>query len=69
MTKRNNGAAKVAPKPRSGPTQSDTDRRAKGLVLVRAWLPAATVDKLDDFCEQSGLSRTEQLDSIIRLVL
>ena len=41
---------KLSQKPRkksSGPTQSDAARRARGLVRITMWLPAAVVERLD----------------------
>lgn len=66
MTKRTNGAAPAAPR-RSGSNLSDARRAELGYGRITLRLPIDTLAILEAEAEASGLSRTELVDSAIRL--
>lgn len=57
MTKRSNGAAKAAPKRRSGPAIAEAERRERGQALLAVRVSADLMAQLDAACERHGLLR------------
>jgi hypothetical protein len=47
------------------PDRSDAARRARGLRVLKAWLPEASLRKLDELAEDSAFSRAEMVDALI----
>lgn len=60
-------AAKRDPKPRarSGPTQTEEARAAKGMRQLKLRVDESVVERLDALCETSGFSRSEQVEALI----
>lgn len=50
---------------RSGPTKTEAEYRAAGLRVLKIRIPAAYLAKLDAICDDSGLSRAEQVLGMI----
>jgi hypothetical protein len=47
------------------PDRSDAARRARGLRVLKAWLPEESLRKLDELAEDSAFSRAEMVDALI----
>lgn len=43
----------------TGRSSTDASRRARGLVLVKVWLPAEVVAELDAIAQSEGVPRAE----------
>lgn len=66
MTKPQSGAGKAPapkrrgkrkPKPRSGPTIAEAERRERGQALLAVRVPADLISRLDAECERRGMLR------------
>ncbi len=47
------------------PSRTRAARHARGLRRLEAWLPEASVARLDELCQASGQTRPEQLAALI----
>lgn len=58
-------AVLVAPKRRGGPTQTEAARAARGMVQLKLRIGAQARERLEELCDNSGFSLSEQVEALI----
>lgn len=46
-------------------TQTNAQRRQRGLRRLEVWVPEETIERLDVVCEDSGYTRGDQLAAMV----